>query len=331
MINFDKISTGTKDAKQRALIIDDTLYMLAYRYNSNKTFTTRIYKTKDLNKFDLVYQFETGTPPCSFEYNNNSFYVGTAYGDSSNSKDYTKNGSLYRVNLDNARTSLRLDSDNKIIEISENDSPYSVEYDLSNEEKITFKLNLNFDNNMSEKQWQQEYYKIKKLSLMFALVTDNNNVDFEDSMAYFNNILSKKITFSTKNYSSATQYAQAMFSKELDVQDKLFTLVSTKIIENQDEYKTQITLTVNNTTESSTVIPDNNNNTIVDNITNSVTTDSTNNISSQITNYTNNNSKLPQTGRFFTVKNLLQILIIVSIVLLVFLVIKDNKTKNKKI
>ena len=79
---------------QNSLVIDDTLYVLAYKNNAdakeNRKFKVQIHTTKDLKKFQLFYEFETNTPPFSFEYYDKSFYIGTYLG-SSNKTDSKTN------------------------------------------------------------------------------------------------------------------------------------------------------------------------------------------------------------------------------------------------
>lgn len=333
---FTKIVTNTNDVIQDVVVSDDTLYTLSYAYNSsNKNYTTRIYKTKDLDNFELVYEFIADTPPLSIEHHNNNFYIGTgtAYG-SASYKDSSKIGSLYRIDLNNIKKSMKLDTVNKQIEITENNNTYSVDYDLSGE-KSTFKLELNFDNTMTKKQWDTEYYKLKNLDLIYATIADNSNIGIDEAIKYFNNVLSKNLPTTTKTYSSATQYSQEIFAKELNIKDYLFTLTTKKISTTDDEYKTQVTLTINNIPENSANEPSTDNTTTNNNSNNSNSIvgnyiSSSNNSESSVNEYINNNSKLPQTGRFFELKNLLQIFIIVSIIFIVILIIKDIKSKNDK-
>ena len=98
MRKFNPIVPDSEAVVQDVVIANDALFALCYRYDTTtKKFTVKIYRTKDLEKFDLVYQFETGNIPFSFEYYDNSFYVGTADHDGV-SEDYANRvGSLYRV------------------------------------------------------------------------------------------------------------------------------------------------------------------------------------------------------------------------------------------
>ena len=79
---------------QDSLVIDDTLYLLTYKNPSSstnaQTYSAQIYTTKDLKSFNLFYEFQSETPPFSFEYYKNNFYIGTYIG-YGNKRESTKN------------------------------------------------------------------------------------------------------------------------------------------------------------------------------------------------------------------------------------------------
>lgn len=373
MKTFTQLDPKIKGDVQKMIVRDDTLYTLTYDKITSRYYVARIYSSKDLSEFNLVYEFQTEAMPFSLEYYENSLYVGTGL-------VYTgsKNGSLYRIDLNNTKKSLNLNKEDKTIEILDSGKSSLIEYDLSAKNPI-FKTTLTFDNSMLQHEWLQEYYKIQNLSLVYTSVANNENVDFDNSTSYFNDILKKGITTSSKNSTTALKYAQDMFSTEINIQDKLFSLTSTKISESETEYKTLITLTVNKTPEkddtNNNIINNNVNNNIINNIINNNTINNTvnnnisnnvinnntitndnintntnvnnnnnnnntiniNNIISNLLNNTNtslndfiqNNDKLPQTGRFFGLKHLLELIIIVSVTLILILTIQESKLKKE--
>ena len=302
MRNFTEIPSKTQDVVTDVAINGDTLYSLCYKHNENKTYTVRIYSTKDLTNFNLVYEFNTNTLPSSFEYYDNSLYIGTRYHTSASEEYVQESGSLYRIDL-NKKTSLELNIDNTEIDISTGDYTYPVKYNLS-ENQSTFDTTLTFNNNMSEIQWKQEYYKLKKFNLIFATIANTKGISVDKSISYFNNVLKENLNDSAERFSNATDYAKSMFAKQQNIQDDLFTITSTQINDVDQQLQTTITLTINNDADFSTLNPTNNND------------------------FINNNDKLPQTGNFFGFKNILQIVIIVSTLLIVFFVVKEKISKS---
>ena len=321
LINFETVQIKTPDVQQDTVVVGDTLYILAYALNSDKTYTTRIYSTEDLASFKLMYEFTANTPPHSIEYHDGSFYIGTAYATETNSKDVNENGSFYKVDLKNTDRSINLNKENKTIEINDSVNQYSVEYDLSNEKPV-FKTTLEFDNNMSKKQWEQEYYKLKNLNLIFASVADTNGAVFDKSISYYNDVISKNITNSDQIYTSAIDYAEDMFKKELNIQDELFSITTKKINTDDNKYKTELTLTINKNGDYSPIKPNENNN---DNNLDNNTSDE--NIITNDDISVENSNTIPQAGKFFEFKNLLHIIIFISILSVVLVVIKDKKSK----
>lgn len=344
---FNRVSTDANYVIQDVVVNNDTLYTLSYRCNSDKTYTARIYSTKDLVEFDLVYDFTTTNPPFCIEYYDNSIYVGTGYYYTAiDSKVADKNGALYRINLEKAKRSIKLNKKDKTLQITDNGVTYDVKYDLS-DGKVVFKTDLVFEKTMSKKQWEQEYTNLKNLNLAFATIADINGADFEKSISYYNRYVSKSLKSSSETYSNAIEYAKDMFSKEIDVQDDLFTVTTSKISSSEDEYKTQVVLTVNNDGDFSDLksitsddTTDNTNENIVDN--NNTTIDNNNDTSidtnidkeNENNNNSNNNnsnkeeftnSTFPQAGIFFSLKNLLQIIIFVAVIIVAYLIIKEKK------
>ncbi len=287
---FTKIDSNTEGSIRDAVVYDDILYALSYEKISAQNYTARIYSTKDLSNFSLVYEFLTETQPFSIEYYANNFYIGTRSVTSTD--NVSKNGSLYRINLTNAKKSININTNNKAIEIFDNGKSYSVEYDLSSKNP-TFKTTLTFDNTMDEEQWKQEYSNIRNLNLVFAAIANSNNIDFDKSTAYFNNILfENNPNYFTKS-TNAVDYAKEIFEEELNIQDDLFTLTTVKISETENEYKTQVTLTIKsnanfNTINPNTSNPDDSNKDSNNNVNNSTGTNT--NTNTNINNNTNTNT-----------------------------------------
>ena len=110
----------------------------------------------------------------------------------------------------------------------------------------------------------------------------------------------------------------------------LVTIFSSKT---EDEYTTQVVLTINNKTKD-IIKPSEDDNNSQDNKPSEDTNNSQNNTVSSNNNsnnnmtledYLNNKHKLPQTGEFFGLKHLLKIIILSSLLLLGYLAIKENK------
>ena len=85
---YKNINTNINYAIQNGVVHDDTLYLLTCHYNEDMSFNVRIYSTKDLAKYNLIYEFKTDSFPYSMEYFNNSIYIGTTYEEKI--KDYLK-------------------------------------------------------------------------------------------------------------------------------------------------------------------------------------------------------------------------------------------------
>jgi len=249
MNNFDKILTNTKDVIQDVVVHDDTLYTLSYQFNEDKTFSTRIYSTRDLENFELVYEFKIDSFPFSIEYHNNKIYIGTSYDTSS--KDYidyesglktnSETGSLYIIDLDKTTRNLNLDEENKVIEISTNGMTYPVNYNLSDYD-ITFTTTLTFDNNMTKNEWQQEFSKIQNLDLLYTLVKNASKNNFDNLISDFdaaiNNISLEQ------NYSNAIEFSDAIFSDDLNVVDENFSIYTENIIKNNTKHEILVTLKI---------------------------------------------------------------------------------------
>ena len=249
--NYTKIEPINNDVVQDAVVHDDTLYALYYTYNEDKSFTTRIYSTKDLSTFDLVYEFVIDSFPFSIEYYDNSLYIGTNYHeDSKDYSDYSSGlkttseaGSLYQIDLDKFKKYLTLDEENQKINITIDGMTYPVNYDFSSEEHI-FETTLSFDNSMSQREWEHEFSKLEYLNLLYTLVCNNEYINYDSSVSYYNNILYNNVDGSS-DVSTALEFAKTMFSENLNIQDQRFTITTKNVSETEDSYEVLVTLTVN--------------------------------------------------------------------------------------
>lgn len=251
---FTSLKTGMKGNIRTTIVANDTLFCLTYEnISKNNTYTTRIYGTKDLSKFDLVYEFAAEALPFSLEYYDNSFYIGTGYYYSVPTTANKTNGTLYKITLNNNKKSLDIDTTNSLIKILNNNvENYNIKYSLSTE-NTTFKNTLTFNNTMSVEQLKQEYNKINDFSLMFSAVAYESNVTYLESAPYFNNAISEKLANLYTISSTGLDFAKNAFTEELNVEDKLFTLKSSKISETENEYQVEITLTIDNSSDFSTL------------------------------------------------------------------------------
>lgn len=229
-------------AIQNGVTNDDTLYLLTCHYNEDMSFNVRIYSTKNLDDYNLIYEFKTDSFPYSIEYFNNSIYIGTTYEEKI--KDSSTVGSLYRIDLDKLEKKLTLDKNNKTINITADGNSYSTEYELTPTESI-FKITLSFNNNMSQKEWELEFNKFKNLNLLYTITNNRNNINYDNSISYFNDVISNSIDTSS-NYSTANEFAKSIFDNGLSIQNKRFNITTEKISDTDEEYKVLITLAVTN-------------------------------------------------------------------------------------
>ena len=240
-IDFKIIDIPTNYLFQNGVIHDDTLYLLAYYYNPDSSFNTRIYKTKDLKNFDILYEFTTGSLPFSIEYFNNSIYVGTV--SVNKMKDISSVGSLYKIDLNKLKRELVLNDDNTIT-VKAGNVEYDVNYE-SNPIDISFQTTLSFNDNMSKIEWEKEFNKLKNMNLLYLLSCNRTYINYNSSISYFDNILNNNIIISSV-YSSAGEFYNDIFGTGLNIQNKRFSLTSEDISDKVGEYKTKITLIVNN-------------------------------------------------------------------------------------
>lgn len=255
MLKYEKLPITTTDVVQDAVVHDDILYTLSYQYNDDKTFSTRIYSTKDLETFNLVYEFQIDTLPFSIEYYEDNIYIGTIWDE--NSKDYSdyssgikestesESGSLYKIDLNKLRTYLILNKEDKFIEVTKNGITYPVSYTLNSDNSV-FNTTLTFNSDMSQKEWELEFSKLESLNLIYTLEDTKKYIDLDSSTSYFDEILNSNITISEQNYNTALQFAESIFSETLNIEDKRFNITTENVHKTEDEYKISVTLTVYN-------------------------------------------------------------------------------------
>lgn len=240
--------------------------------------------------------------------------------------------------------SMDIDKENKKIMLSMDNEEYIMDYDLS--DKPTFNIDLSFNNSMTKEEWENEADKATLLMVMFVLIADHEQIDFMDSMTYFMSSVFKNSTptqptdISTIN--NALEYAKLIYDKENTIKDTLFTYTTNKISETGDEYKVQATLIINNDADFS-IIKGYSDNTInqmgntiqntlenIQELTNSAQQSINNLVNQQesVNKVINSISKLPQTGKFLRITDILYSLCIVSSIALVYIVFKIVKYKN---
>ena len=239
-IGFEIINIDEEYAIQNGVVYEDLLYLLSYRFNDDNSFDVRIYKTKDLKTFDIVYEFTTDSFPYSIECYNNNIYIGTTLVDYV--KDTASVGTLYKLSLDKFERELIL-NDNDTISVINGDVEYTTSYEL-NPLNTTFQVTLSFNDNMTKSEIEEEFNKLKNMNLLYTLSSDREDINYNNSITYFNNILNNNIDVSFE-YSNASQFYNSIFGNNLDIQTSRFSLVSEDISSN-GEYKTKITLVVNN-------------------------------------------------------------------------------------
>ena len=227
-------------------------------------------------------------------------------------KNLQRIGTLYKLNLENATTSLSLDKKAKKISINKDNTTQAVKYNLSNKTS-TFKTTLTFKSSMNEKQCKQEFNKINNLKLMYATIANISKSNIKKSISYFENALSKSFSTDSKSFSTPINYAKEMFKTDLNLKDNLFTLTTKTTKKTKDKYTVEATLSVNNTAILAT----------------SNSTSSTNSNSSNKKGI-NSNSKLPQTGHFINIKHILIFTIFLAIIAIVYLKTKGTNNEQKR-
>ena len=236
-------------------------------------------------------------------------------------------GSLYKIDLKNAKASkLSLDEKNKKIFINKGNLDYSIKYNLANN-KTEFKTNLTFKSSMNEAKCKKEYNKIKDLGLLYATIANIAKSDVKESISYFDKVLSAN-TSSIDKFTSPIDYAKEMFKKDLNIQDKLFTLTTQTSQNTNDKYTINVTLSVNNSALFNTSSSGTGSNSDANSNSNSSSnSNKTSNSSKKVLNIT---SKLPQTGHFINIKYLLIITISLSFIAIIYLKTKGKNNEQKR-
>ena len=238
---YNYINDITPESEKDFVTVGDTLYILALtEVTEDNEYIISIFKTKDLVTSELVYEFTGHAYPSSIEYYDNSFYIGTDNGKYS----VEKYGAMYRVDLNKAEKKVELDKENKTFKITKDAITYPVSYELYQDESI-FETTLTFNKNMTEKEWLQEYTKLKNLSLIYALFDNKQKTSPEYSIKYFEDSLISKIT-STETHSSAIEFANVTFNENLNIIDDRFNITSNIINKDENSYKVSIKLVIPN-------------------------------------------------------------------------------------
>lgn len=170
---------------------------------------------------------------------------------------------------------------------------------------------------MNEKKCKNEYAKIQNLDLLYATVTNIGKSDISESVSYFDKVLSAN-TSTTNKFTSPIDYAKEMFKKELNIQDKLFSLTTQTTENTNDKYTVDVTLSVNNSAMFSTSNSGSN------------TNSDSNNTSNSSKKVISSTSKLPQTGQFINIKYILILTIFLAIMAIVYLKTKGTNNEQKR-
>lgn len=242
-ISFEKITTNITGPIQDTIIVNDVLYILSYKYNStSKVFETKIYSTTDLVNYNLVYECTLDALPFTIEYHDNNFYIGGGYYSSANT---AKTGAFYKVDLDKFQNYLTLNKETETIDISKDGLTYPVNYNLDTEKSV-FKTTLTFSNDMTKKEWEQEYTKFENLNLIYTLVDNKQNINLDNSVAYYDSVINNNITTLSNEYSTAIDFANGIFSEGLNIHDNRFDITTENISVTDDEYQISVTLSIPN-------------------------------------------------------------------------------------
>jgi len=137
-----------------------------------------------------------------------------------------------------------LDEENKIININTNIKPYSANYEVKQDETV-FKTTLNFNNDMTKEEWEQEFSKVKNLNLLYAISNNRNNFNYEKSISYFDEALNNYVDMSN-DYSSSNEFVENVFGNNFNLKTKRFNLVAENINDGAAEDQIQVTLSVTN-------------------------------------------------------------------------------------
>ncbi|MBE6153809.1 MAG: hypothetical protein E7166_06270 [Firmicutes bacterium] len=258
-ISFTNLTKNLQYAVVDTVTIDDVFYLLTYQYDSNnKMFKTNIYTTTDLTNYKLFYSFTIDALPFTMEYHNNKLYVGTGYYENA---IVERTGALYKIDLNMFENNLKLNNENKTIDITKDGVKYPVNFN-EKDNNFIFETTLTFEKNMTKTIWQQEYTKFKNLNLMYTLVDDPQNINLDNSVAYYDDVINNYITESTNENENAIEFAKSIFKDGETIKDDRFNINFDVKTDNEDKYEVSVTLTVPNIrtiTSSKYLIDDENN------------------------------------------------------------------------
>lgn len=275
-------------------------------------------------------------------------FIGTSYAAFNVTEESLQKAvDKYMANLEkeSADASIKLDKTNKQVLLTSEGESYTINYDLSSKPK--FNIDLSFNSSMTKEECELEIERSSLLMIMFVLVADSAEIEFEDSMMYVLSSLMGNST-STKNitYTTPIEYVKALYDDRNNstLIDDLFTWTHTKISETPDEYKVKSTIVINNDKDFSII--NGTSDEIVDELSNSIIS-SAQNIANNYKNslekdeiitrpnvnvnkFNNSTSKLPQTGNFFDTTDGLALISTIAFIILIFIIIKNIKYKNIK-
>lgn len=241
------------------------------------------------------------------------------------------------LQLTDESATMTIDKDKKEILFSSESTNCTVNYNLSN--NPTFTTKLNFDIKMSEEEWTSESDKSSTLALLLLLVSDCKGVNFSDAYFYilFNNVnFSYSISSDEESkISNAIEYGKSIYgNKNSTISDDLFTLSTQIITNNEKTYEIEQTIEINNEADFSKMnrLAEKYQNSIND-LNNQLATENKifqqyEEVIKNIAKVTNNITKLPQTGNFFNIKDILYLTILCASTLLIAIIIKSIRYTN---
>lgn len=220
---------------QNMVNFDDELYLLLYKKNGTESFDVRISKTKDLESFEVIYDFETKSAPSAIEVYGDKIYVGTI--NSSATIDENNVGALYEIS---AKPYLNLNKEDKQIDVAIDSMEYPVDYKLG-EDSWSFTAELKFNDNMTKEEYEKEFSKVEKMYLMYALVNEEK-VDLDEAYRYYKEILENNELTLEEEYNSAIDFANNYFSEDINIETEKMKVASKLVSDDDGGYKVLFTI-----------------------------------------------------------------------------------------
>lgn len=259
-----------------------------------------------------------------------------------------------------------MDKNNKIIKIStkdsnNNDVVYIINYDLSS--SPTFSVVSTIDNSTTYDQWAQVQSELMSPMTLYVPIASINGISESSSLFY----ILQKFIFEFSNSTLSSSYNIVESNGNTTITDKNGNIIPIEdfpnyaiditkdyynngiIFDDSDTANTfkyaatikegsetkcviQAVLTINENGDFSkiTTASDNTKNELVNSVQNTIQSgfNSITQVQEKVNNISSTSNKLPQTGKFFSIKDLLTLISVISFVLLVVFVFKDIRYKN---